>query len=58
MISSAVEHFVDIEGVTGSIPVSSTMNLHYMCGSDLAALFAAHERNKGALTAPRDKGQN
>ena len=28
MISSAVEHFVDIEGVTGSIPVSSTMNLH------------------------------
>jgi large subunit ribosomal protein L36 len=26
MISSAVEHFVDIEGVTGSIPVSSTMN--------------------------------
>ncbi len=24
MISSAVEHFVDIEGVTGSIPVSST----------------------------------
>lgn len=25
-ISSAVEHFVDIEGVTGSIPVSPTMN--------------------------------
>ncbi len=25
MISSAVEHFVDIEGVTGSIPVSPTM---------------------------------
>ena len=24
MISSAVEHFVDIEGVTGSIPVSPT----------------------------------
>ena len=24
-ISSAVEHFVDIEGVTGSIPVSPTM---------------------------------
>jgi hypothetical protein len=26
VISSAVEHFVDIEGVTGSIPVSPTMN--------------------------------
>ena len=25
-ISSAVEHFVDIEGVTGSIPVSPTMS--------------------------------
>ncbi len=27
MISSAVEHFVDIEGVTGSIPVSPTMQI-------------------------------
>ena len=26
MLSSAVEHFVDIEGVTGSIPVVPTMN--------------------------------
>lgn len=56
MISSAVEHFVDIEGVTGSIPVSSTMNLHYMCGLDLAALFAAQNETMAPFAAPRDKG--
>ena len=29
VISSAVEHFVDIEGVTGSIPVSPTTEFHW-----------------------------
>ena len=32
-ISSAVEHFVDIEGVTGSIPVSPTIHRHKACGT-------------------------
>ena len=46
MISSAVEHFVDIEGVTGSIPVSSTMNLHHLV-QDL------NRAGNGAQTQPR-----
>ena len=47
-ISSAVEHFVDIEGVTGSIPVSPTMN------SALTGLSPGHEQEpKGAIAAPR-----
>ena len=48
MISSAVEHFVDIEGVTGSIPVSSTMNY---VGSHSWPLNAT----QGAIAAPRQR---
>jgi hypothetical protein len=68
MISSAVEHFVDIEGVTGSIPVSSTITLllaerakscTIWCGHEFhRAANVAHDSNKGAIAAPRDKGQN
>ena len=43
MISSAVEHFVDIEGVTGSIPVSPT----------IAARGHPGKRFQQALPAPR-----
>ena len=49
-ISSAVEHFVDIEGVTGSIPVSPTMNRHYPLG------YMAEPKQKAPFTR-RDKGR-
>lgn len=49
MISSAVEHFVDIEGVTGSIPVSSTMN-----SSGLWSVIVT----QGAVRAPRQIGND
>ena len=45
MISSAVEHFVDIEGVTGSIPVSSTKN-----SSAFYAVKCNLRRNRRAVT--------
>ena len=45
MISSAVEHFVDIEGVTGSIPVSSTMN-----SPAFLTLYCNPRRNRRAVT--------
>ena len=53
MISSAVEHFVDIEGVTGSIPVSPTT----------AAELTAPDRSgaalqQGASPAPRQMGES
>ena len=47
MISSAVEHFVDIEGVTGSIPVSST---RILVGPSLAL-----NATQGAIAAPRQR---
>ena len=47
MISSAVEHFVDIEGVTGSIPVSSTMNF--------SGVTLTLNVTQGAIAAPRQR---
>ena len=50
MISSAVEHFVDIEGVTGSIPVSPTTCFTGPVPSGLPATpalaRAPHEKKK------------
>ena len=42
MLSSAVEHFLHTEGVTGSIPVAPTISLLLACGAAVAQPLPAH----------------
>ena len=45
--SSAVEHFVDIEGVTGSIPVSPTIDFRWHLGSNVTRRCPRRDKGEG-----------